>query len=83
MRPFELTVAAALAVGPAVGVPLHGGPFHGTQLHVLVDSLLGLVVGVALVAVYLLVLRRIDSSGDGDSENATETPSRSHRSRNS
>jgi hypothetical protein len=83
MRPFELTVAVALTVGPAVGAPLHGGLVHGTQLHVLVDSMLGLVVGVSLVAVYLLVLRRGDSTRDGDGEHSCETPSRGQRSRNS
>lgn len=83
MRPFEITVAVALAVGPAAGVSLHGGPVHDTQVHLLVDSMLGLVVGGGLVAVYLLVLRRTDGTRDGDSEHSPETPSRSHGSRNS
>jgi|GEM_PF-1791167 len=83
MRPFELTVAATLAVGPAVGVPLHGGPLHDTQLHLLVDSMLGLVVGVALVGVYLLVLRRTDGSRDGDTEESPERHSRGRKSGNS
>jgi len=83
MRPFELAVGVLLAVGPTLGVPLHGGPVHGTTLHVLVDSVLGLVVGVALVAVYLVVLRRTDDARDGATEHSRETPSPGHESRNS
>jgi len=83
MRPFELAVGALLAVGPALGVPLHGVPVHDTALHVLVDSVLGLVVGVAVVAAYLLVLRGTDETRDGASENSAERPSRRHESRNS
>jgi NhaP-type Na+/H+ or K+/H+ antiporter len=72
MRPFELALVTALAVGPALGLPLHGGPLHGTSLHVVVDSALGLVVGVVLVAVYLAVLRRLDDSQrDDQPENRT------------
>jgi len=83
MRPIDHLFVVTLAVGPAVGVPLHGGLFPDTQLHVLVDSALGIVVGVALVAVYLAALRRVDSSRDGDDDEPTEPPTQGRKSRNS
>ena len=76
MRPFELAVTSALAVG----LPLYGGPVHGTSLHVLVDSALGLVVGVVLVVAYLAVLRRLDGGERDDSDHHTDTPSAGRRS---
>jgi len=82
MRPTDHLLAATLAVGPAVGVPLHGGPLHDAQLHVLVDSVLGLVVGVVLVTAYLAVLRRTDSSRDGDDNEPPESPGQGRQSRN-
>jgi hypothetical protein len=83
MRPTDHLLAVVLTVGPAVGVPLHGGPLHDTQLHVLADSVLGLVVGVALVAGYLAVLMRTDSPRDSDDSEPTEAPGQGRQSRNS
>jgi NhaP-type Na+/H+ or K+/H+ antiporter len=80
MRPFELAVASALAVGPALGLPLHGGPIHATTLQVLVDSALGLVVGVVLVVVYLAVLRRLDGGEREESDRSADGPSAGRRS---
>ena len=80
MRPFELAVATALVIGPGLGLPLHGGPVHGTSLHVVVDSALGLVIGVALVALYLVVLRRLGHTNRDDQDRRADPPSSGRRS---
>jgi NhaP-type Na+/H+ or K+/H+ antiporter len=76
MALFELVFALTLTVGPPVGVPL-----HDTRLHVLVDSVLGVVVGVVLVALYIAALRRADSGRDGD-DDAAEPPTQGRQSGN-
>jgi len=83
MRPFELAVASVLAAGPAAGFPIHGGPLQDTSLHVVVDSTLGLVVGVVLVGLYLAVLRRLDEREPDDTERRTDPPSSRRGSDNS
>lgn len=82
MRPFDLAVAAALAVGPVLGIPLDGGAVHGASLHVVVDSVLGIVVGVVLVVLYLAVLRRLGGAERTDNECRSKPPS-GRESRNS
>jgi hypothetical protein len=59
MRPFDSAVATAPAVGPVLASPHDGGAVHGLPVHVVVDSVLGIVVGVVLVVLYLAVLRRL------------------------
>ena len=80
MRPFDFALVTALAVGPAFGFPLHGGPVHATSLHVVVDSALGLVVGVVLVALYLAVLRRLGRADRDEQDRRTDPPSSGRRS---
>lgn len=54
MRPTAL----ALVTATVLAAPLHAGPDH-----LLTDSVLGIALGLAVVAAYLLGLRWLDSAG--------------------
>jgi hypothetical protein len=69
MRPFTATLPAA-----TLGVLAHAG-----HPHVVVDSALGIALGLVAVVGYLLALRRFggSESGDGDASLAQSADQRS------
>jgi NhaP-type Na+/H+ or K+/H+ antiporter len=77
MRQLVLAVTGALGGGNVVTLPFRSGLFDGTSLHAVVDSVVGVLVGAVLVALYLAALRRIDDEPATEEDRPTEpAPSR-------